>query len=279
MRVTDSRSGFRLTFRIWIDTARSLKGHVMKRILGGLVLSALLATPVMAADLGARRMPVKAAPAPVVAVFDWTGCYVGGHAGYAWGKKRNETLLELPEFRHDVDGLIIGGQVGCNLWQRDRWVFGIEGQVSWANVDGDVPYNPNITIGPSGFRTEIDMLGSIAARFGYAFGATGQTLVFVKGGAAFVHEQLFLTGPIASVNWQTDNDLRWGWMIGGGFEHALNRNWSFKGEYNYNQFGKDAHQFCNIVSGSCTDLEIRQHVHLVKFGINYRFGGPLVARY
>jgi outer membrane immunogenic protein len=72
--------------------------------------------------------------------------------------------------------------------------------------------------------------------------------------------------------------MRWGWMVGAGFEHAFNRNWSFKAEYNYNHFGKDTHALC-IPAGACADFEIRQHVHLIKFGINYRFGGPVVARY
>ena len=45
------------------------------------------------------------------------------------------------------------------------------------------------TFGIIGFRTEANVIGSLAARLGYAFGATGQTLVFVKGGAAFINEK------------------------------------------------------------------------------------------
>jgi outer membrane immunogenic protein len=249
----------------------------MKKLLGALALTATLATPVMAADM---RMPVKAAPAPVIVVFDWTGCYIGGHVGYAWGRKRVDVTpnpFNL-DFDHDVDGLVAGGQVGCNLWQRDRWVFGIEGQASWADIDGSVGPDTTVTAGPNGFRTEADIIGSIAARLGYAFGATGQTLFFVKGGAAFIHEQFFTTAQVAALAQQSDEDLRWGWMIGAGFEHAFNRNWSFKAEYNYSHFGTRDVDLCNPAL-VCQAYEIRQHVHLVKFGINYRFGGPVVARY
>lgn len=252
-----------------------MQGHHMKKFLAGLALSVALATPVMAADL---RMPVKAAPAPVMVVFDWTGCYIGGHVGYAWGKKRvydGVNGAEIPAYEHDVDGLIAGGQVGCNLWQRDRWVFGFEGQASWADIDGEVTLGA--TGGPNGFRTDADIIGSISARLGYAFGATGQTLFFVKGGAAFIHEKFTeIWAPVTS-SLVSDEHLRWGWMVGAGFEHALNRNWSFKAEYNYNGFGKRTHDLC--FNGACDPFEIRQHVHLVKFGINYRFGGPVVARY
>ena len=246
----------------------------MKKILGGFVVSALLAGPVAAAD-----MPVKAPPPVIVTVFDWTGCYIGGHVGYAWGRKRIEAVPPVPlqaPLHHDVDGAVAGGQVGCNLWQRDRWVLGIEAQVSWANIDGDVPRN-NQTFGIVDFHTKADVIGSIAGRFGYAFGATGQTLVFVKGGAAFIHERFsanIFPGPVLQTS---EKDLRWGWMVGGGLEHALSRNWSLKGEYNYSHFGTRTVALCG--GGVCDDFSIRQHVHLVKFGINYRFGGPVVARY
>jgi outer membrane immunogenic protein len=254
----------------------------MKKILGGLVISALLAAPAMAADM---RMPVKAAPVPVVTLFSWTGCYIGGHVGYAWGKKRVDPsgFVVFPglELDHDTDGFVAGGQVGCNLWQSDRWVFGIEGQASWADMDGTVGPDTRVTAGYNGFRTDADIIGSIAARFGYAFGATGQTLIFVKGGAAFIHEQFFATGiPAATFTTQSDKDLRWGWMVGGGFEQALTSNWSLKAEYNYSNFGTHTLSLCNAPAG-CDDFSIKQHVHLVKVGINYRFGwaAPVVARY
>ncbi|HZO47730.1 MAG TPA: outer membrane beta-barrel protein [Xanthobacteraceae bacterium] len=252
----------------------------MKKILGGLVISALLAAPAMAADM---RMPVKAAPAPIVTVFSWTGCYIGGHVGYAWGKKNVDPtdFVLFPGFSpdHDIDGFIAGGQVGCNLWQSDRWVLGIEGQASWADLDGSVGPHTPVTAGYNGFRTDADVIGSIAARLGYAFGATGQTLIFVKGGAAFIHEQFFTTGlGPATFNTQSDKDLRWGWMVGAGIEQALSSNWSLKAEYNYSNFGTHTLSLCNA-AGACDDWSIKQHVHLVKFGINYRFGGPVVARY
>lgn len=252
----------------------------MNRLLSGLVLSAVLATPVMAADLPAR-MPVKAPP-PIVTVYSWTGCYIGGHAGWAWGDKNIERVAGNPlaaSYNHNVDGFLIGGQIGCNVWQRDRWVLGIEAQVSWTDLNGSAAFDPNITAQTSGFKTDADWMGSIAGRLGYAFGATGQTLIFVKGGAAFIHESFQATSPIAALTYSDSKDLRWGWMVGGGFEHALSGPWSIKGEYNYNDFGTQTRSLCTPLA-VCEDYRIRQHIHVVKFGINYRWGaGPVVARY
>ena len=55
-----------------------------KLLTAGAALLALgLSVPAKAAD-----MPVKyVAPAPV---FTWTGCYVGVHIGYKWGKSKQD---------------------------------------------------------------------------------------------------------------------------------------------------------------------------------------------
>jgi opacity protein-like surface antigen len=50
--------------------------------------SALVAIPfASAADLAAR--PYTKAPA-MVAVYDWTGFYIGGNAGYSWGRSNSD---------------------------------------------------------------------------------------------------------------------------------------------------------------------------------------------
>jgi outer membrane immunogenic protein len=249
----------------------------MKKILGGLALSVFLAAPVMAAD-----MPVKAAPAPLPTIYSWTGCYIGGHVAVAWGRKKVNDLtpLGISNFDHDLDGFGGGGQVGCNVWQSDRWVLGIEAQATWIDMDNEVRNNQ--TFGVGGFRTDADIIGSIAGRLGYAAGSNGQVLFFVKGGAAFIHEKFgaYLAAPGPTL-FSSDNDLRWGWMVGGGAEAVLWGNWTWKGEYNYSNFGTRNVEICN--GGLCDTFSVKQHVHLVKFGLNYRFtswgAGPLVARY
>ena len=67
-------------------------------------------------------------------------------------------------------------------------------------------------------------------------------------------------------------DTRTGWTVGTGLEWALGQNWSAKIEYNYLDFGDDT------IAGISTDSQN----HLVKLGLNYRFGypgGPVPARY
>ena len=244
---------------------------------------AIFAVPAMGADLP-RSMPVKASPPVSVPVFAWSGCYVGGHAGYGWGTTRADNVLgdEIESFRHNVEGFLAGGQIGCNVWQNGRWVFGIEAQASWADVDGSSPLNPGIIT--AGLTTQIDVVGSAAARLGYAFGATGQTLVFAKGGAAFMREEYFIPSSIPDLAHYADANLRWGWMVGAGVEQALSSNWSVVAEYNFSDFGRHLFEFrSNFCGGDiCARADIQQRLHIVKVGINYRFGGfggPVVARY
>jgi outer membrane immunogenic protein len=257
----------------------------MKAILGVLALSVTVATPVMAADM---RMPVKAPPAPIITLYSWTGCYIGAHVGGAFARPKFHdrlinSAIDLPDHDHNLNAFIAGGQIGCNVWQSDRWVFGIEGQAAWADSDSERNFVPLSVGDVRHFRTEHGVIGSVAARFGYAFGANGQTLWFVKGGGAFVHHQHhaeIATSPVTFVIHDTDRDLRWGWMVGTGIEQALSGNWSIKAEYNFSHFGRKDFDLC--LNGICEAFDNKLNIHVVKFGINYRFGGfggPVAARY
>src|ERR1700694_3530720 len=108
----------------------------MKPIFLGIAAAAsLLTTSASTADL-APKMYTKA-PAPVVAVYDWTGFYIGGNIGYSWGRSSTHdvfsdpltgTVLSAVAAKFNLDGVIGGGQIGYN-WQRDNWVFGLEADI------------------------------------------------------------------------------------------------------------------------------------------------------
>ena len=246
------------------------------------LLSGLSTIPAVAAD-----MPVKApvrAPVEVVA-YNWTGFYVGAHVGGVWGNK-DLNRISLPGVpnafqpfgSHDVSGLIGGGQIGFN-WQTGRLVLGIEAQASWTNADGEHVIQP---AQDTRARTELNWLGTAAVRIGYTW---DRALLYLKGGVAWVNEDYSLiqadTGEILA----TASDTRWGWMVGAGAEMALSGNWSAKLEYNYMDLGNKLRDFTFTPSvggpAFCCGVNIEQHLHVVKFGINYRFaaGAPVVARY
>jgi outer membrane immunogenic protein len=251
-----------------------------------------------AADIRARPAPVyKAAPA-MVAAYDWTGFYIGGHVGYGWGDKDwTDVALDgpftgtvRPQSFH-TDGFLGGGQVGVN-WQTGPWVLGAEFDMSWTGMDGSSTgpsfaggAGESITVG-----TDIKWLATATGRVGYAW---NNWLWYVKGGFAWAHEDFprsaFVNTPIT---FPTLSDTRTGWTVGAGAEFGWTPNWSVKLEYNYLDFGSEQYTMVGTQPGVGTitvGTDIDQHIHLVKLGINYRFGdfgkgpvagkGPVVSRY
>jgi outer membrane immunogenic protein len=260
-----------------------------KCLLGATALAAvMLASAAQAADLPRKAPVVKA---PVVAPFSWTGFYIGGHVGYGWGRKEWSDFFDPqnplngvpgPDADYDVDGFLAGGQIGYN-WQSGWTVFGIEADASWADISGSGKNSPalpgNCLQQDGGCTSKIEAFGTITARLGVA---VDRALFYAKGGAAWVHEK-HTTGSTTDpqLQWSgTTSDTRWGWTIGGGIEYALSSNWSGKIEYNYLDFDKDEVRFTfSPPPGFGAAGTLHQTLHVVKAGVNYRFGGPLVAKY
>jgi outer membrane immunogenic protein len=260
----------------------------MKKTLlfGAIALSALmLAGATQAADLPAKA-PVIAAPT----TFSWTGLYIGVHVGAGWGTKTwRDAFFDTdtgpgsqfdpgPLGSYNVNGFLGGGQIGYN-WQSGWVLFGIEADASWTNLEGG-----NLCVSETDqCSSEAQALGTITARFGGIF--LDRALLYVKGGAAWVHEKhtlsLFFDPPFATTMADTSSHTRWGWTVGTGLEVAFTPNWSGKIEYNYLDFGKKSIEFSYPAADLVVHFPIKQNLHVVKFGLNYRWsaGAPLVARY
>ena len=82
------------------------------------------------------------------------------------------------------------------------------------------------------------------------------------------------------------DDTRWGGVVGVGLEYGFAPNWSFAIEYDHMFMQDRTYTFVNNGNGGGgaagvlygTD-RIRQDVDLVTARINYRWGGPVVAKY
>jgi outer membrane immunogenic protein len=242
----------------------------------------VLATLTLAGSSNAADLPQLAYKAPPPAtMFNWTGFYIGVHAGAGWGLMEDTfttaTLRSINQ--HSMVGFLGGAQVGVN-YQVGSWVLGAEAQFSWSDLDGTNTCEPGAPVALLNCHTKADWLGTAAARLGFAF---DRTMVFVKGGGAWVHDKYDMTSfttPFTNIH---VDDTRYGWMFGTGVEHALLGNWSAKVEYDYLDFGTHTPSFpglAAIVIGLNEAVPIRQRIHLVKVGLNYRFGaGPVVANY
>src|SRR5438876_7714345 len=143
-----------------------------KFLLASVALLACSVGPAMAADLSVKA-PVMRAP---VAAWSWSGVYLGINAGVGWGRSSWDGVPRVPEF--DVSGGVIGGTLGIN-WQFSTFVFGLEGDIDYANIRGSTTTN----CAPSLCETRLDgWLGTARGRLGLALDTW---MPYVTGGAAF----------------------------------------------------------------------------------------------
>ncbi|WP_407174702.1 outer membrane protein [Bradyrhizobium sp. STM 3562] len=228
------------------------------------------AAPAFGADLAARPY-TKAPPAPVAAIYDWTGFYIGINGG--WGSSHNswDFLGVVPEGSHDATGGTVGGQIGYR-WQFGQWVFGVEGQGNWADFSGS---NVSTAFLADSNRTKIDAFGLITGQVGYAF---NNVLLYAKGGAAVTSNRFSVNSALTGVELARTDETRWGGAVGAGVEVGFAPGWSVGVEYDH-LFMQDGTVTFVTPAGAVASDRIRQDVDLVTARINYKFGGPIIAKY
>jgi len=251
-----------------------------------------------AAHAADAQVPMKAAPAAAPAAFGWTGCYVGGHLGGGFGRKTdlNPTGLQLsngvPLLANPTGSLIApvsgfagGAQAGCRYEFAPRWVVGVGGDFSATHLVSErslflSPFNPSVIQIPTTFRAQTDWLASATADLGYVIGGV---LVYAKGGAAWTRDKYgIVAAPDPFTGLQplafTANETRTGWTVGAGLEYPFWRNLSARLEYDYYDFGTTRVHFTDSLSPTTGDIDVKQHIHAVKLGLNYAFWtGPAPA--
>lgn len=227
-----------------------------ERVVAGIGLGLLaLEAPARAAD-----MPVKA-PVPK-AVYNWTGFYLGGHFGYGGGSFGPGTN-PLPEqgvfLPHSVTGLIGGFEAGYARQFSNHVVLGIEADASFTSpLDG-----PALT--PAPFNTNIDYVGTVRGRAGYA---VGTVMPYVTGGFAWGHSHVNINDAAGAVV-SSPGQYQFGWTAGAGVEFAVSGNWSAKVEYDYIDL---ARRMYDLSAFGLPGVNVDPNIHLIKLGLNYRFG-------
>jgi outer membrane immunogenic protein len=258
----------------------------MKKLALAVSLFAASAVSASAADLAAR--PYTKAPPPVIAAaYDWSGFYIGANGGYGSSRKCWEVtsifflgpiVPAAPEGCHDATGGVAGGQIGYR-WQASSWVFGVEAQGDWADLRGS---NQSISLFPIfGVvnRSRIDAFGLFTGQIGYAF---NNVLLYVKGGGAVTRDKYNGLINATGITFDEARETRWGGAVGVGVEYGFTPNWSAAIEYDHLFMGTRGISMIGIVPpiGVIARTEnIRQDVDLLTVRVNYRFGGPVVARY
>jgi outer membrane immunogenic protein len=221
-----------------------------------------------AADMAAKAPYYKA---PVVAVYDWTGFYLGVNAGIGLGRDRaihNDGFLGTESTYLSPQGALGGGQVGYN-WQTGSMlgpvVYGLEADIQGAGLSDDRT-NLGSPFVSTTYNQKIDWFGTVRGRIGLA---TGPVLGYVTGGYAYGNVKTSITFDNSGTVFST-NKIQNGWVVGSGVEAALGGNWTGKIEYLYLNMGNNSYAF----GPQTLNTEVRENIFRV--GLNYRVGGSAV---
>jgi outer membrane immunogenic protein len=250
---------------------KSLVGHTA-------AITLLLAGGAIAADI---RMPVKAPPPAAVAVFSWTGCYVGAGGGYGMFNQRTQSFGNGVPNSVAIDN---GGrgwfgtvQVGCDYQVAPSIVVGAFADYDFSGIKGSMgwPFAPQV--------------GSEALRSSWAAGGrigwlpSQRLLVFASGGyteARFGQINFVFTNGAPS-NFLIQKHTYTGWFVGSGYEYALG--WLpglfWKTEYRFADYGTDRLQMFFGAVPTTDTMDSRKYVHTVRSELVWRFnaGGAATA--
>ncbi len=197
----------------------------------------------------------------------WGGFYAGVNAG--GGISDIHTIggagTQPAGSEQDVNGsgFAGGGHVGYN-WMNvmnllgSSWFIGAEGDIGYLGVRGS-----EADWFDTG-RTFADKTSWYATARGRVGTSTGPALLYMTGGAAWVHlTDTLIQGPFTATSSRTAG----GWTIGGGVEVALDSRWSARVESLYMDVG---HRILVPAAGTSSDFKDRFTV--VRAGVSYALG-------
>lgn len=248
----------------------------------------LLATTIIAGFTAtATAADLRSAPAPVASLaptaMNWTGFYVGAHAGWIGSNHFNV----IGQFPGGTDGFTMsytrsgfnGGLYAGYNFQIQQVVLGLE---------GDIGFGPGATVGRHSinsftagaaplqvnYRDGLNWNGHLRARAGLALGqfmpyvAAGLALAEQRGGSIVAPGTAFGATVVS-----TRSVSRSGYSLGVGGEFMFSRNILGRIEYIYDDFGSISVASNPDPASSIPQSTTRSRVttNTVRAGLAYRF--------
>jgi outer membrane immunogenic protein len=244
------------------------------------VVSALMGASISAnaADMAVKAPPP--APAPMMIPFSWTGFYIGGNLGAAWGQGNVTDTFTGLSFSGTSNAVFVGGgQVGFN-YQVSNFVFGVEGDFDWVGNNNNNGTGVVIT-GPLGlghsFAASVNdgWISTLTGRFGVTW---DRVLFYGKGGGAWLGNNGFTVTDLttgASLSGTNSNSTT-GWTAGVGLEWAFANNWTARVEYDFIGLGHRTFVVpatSPVLAGDT--FTANSNIQMFTVGLNYlfNFGG------
>jgi outer membrane immunogenic protein len=267
----------------------------MKRLLLALAFAGLGTGSSLAADWPYTKAPPP--PSVFAAAYNWSGFYVGVNAGGVFSRSAFDYTASNfftsaaaigadGTTRFNRTGFTGGGQAGYN-WQASNFVLGVEGDINYTGVrsSGSITRAaaPGLSLGYTiSESSKSDWLGTARLRAGVT---GGNALFYLTGGLAvgdynFNQASVFPNCPCGVTT--TVKGTKVGWTAGAGMDYAVSPAWSVKAEYLYVDLGP-VYFADNLGAAGFPQASFTHSARLTesigRVGVNYRWGGPPVARY
>jgi opacity protein-like surface antigen/outer membrane protease len=265
------------------------------RVASALTLIASSLIPASAAVAADLPIPPRAPG------WSWTGFYLGGSAGAAAGAATFSDPQGPSVFGDKVNtaAFLAGLQLGYNWQVAPRWVLGVQGDLSFLDSNGSFTcMQASAELIGSNCQVSPRLLTSLTGRLGYLVGPLGHTMLYGKGGAAWVDSDISITPNLTGfpAAWNApdpgaaahEHGNAWGFTVGAGIEHALTPAWSVGLEYDYYRFATFHVSSPDTISSSGTnDAEttpstfqsvaggrsvVTSDLQVLKLALNYRWG-------
>jgi len=193
------------------------------------------------------------------AAVDWSGFYLGVHAGWTQANVEDSYDLVVP-FDFNADGFMGGALAGYNI-QTGNVVFGLEGDVSFGSVSDKGLCDGTTTPACGGSGTnpdfDLDTTGSLRGRLGFAM---DQLLIYGTAGVALADASV--SDPLQG---GSDSKTHWGYVVGGGGEWMIMENASIRLEYLYANY--ESKNYALVTTPDEIDFE----THTIRAAFDWHF--------
>lgn len=230
--------------------------------------------------------------------FDMDGVIGGGQMGYNWQRDKWVFGLEADIQGSGQKGGGSGVCPGGPATSTTTTAAAVNSACAVGHIGDTVPFNVAALPVTSSVDQKLAWFGTVRGRVGATF--TPTVFGYVTGGLAYGEVRSTntvsgtnLVGPqgvntppafVAVLASSSSNSTRVGWTVGAGIEGVVSGNWTAKIEYLYMDLGHVSGSFVTPIiapSGAFVTSQYSSHItdNILRVGVNYKWGGPVVARY
>lgn len=230
--------------------------------------------------------------------FDMDGVIGGGQIGYNWQKDKwvfgLEADIQGSAQKGDGNAICPGGPATSTT----TTAAAVNGTCTVGHIGDTVPFNVAALPVTNNLSQKLEWFGTVRGRVGPTI--TPTILGYVTGGLAYGEVRSTntvtgtnLVGPqgvntppafVAVLASSSNSSTRVGWTVGAGIEGVVSGNWTAKIEYLYMDLGNVSGSFVTPIiapSGAFVTSRYSSHItdNILRVGVNYKWGGPVVAKY